>query len=107
MSKKTEKADPVEKALAASLELIRKKYGVGAAVIPGPKDAMSEVKAVVPGGIDVVDNYVLALGGFALGRATEMFSAEGGGKTSYSWTVMGGFQRLGGPVIYVDDERSF
>lgn len=104
---KKETKDAVAEQLAATLEVIRKKFGAGAAVIPGKHDALSEVRNVMPCGIDVVDRYILGAGGFAAGRATELFSVEGGLKTTFSWTTMGSWQKQGCPVIYVDDERSF
>jgi recombination protein RecA len=106
-TKKQQQHDSVGEQLAKTLAHIRTKFGATAAVIPGQHDALSEVRTIVPCGIDVVDHYILGLGGLAGGRATELFSAEGGGKTTFSWTVMGSWIARGSPVIYVDDERSF
>ena len=101
------KPDVVADQLASTLDKIRKKFGAASATIPGQKDAASEVRTTIPCGIDVVDRYILGLGGLAAGRATEVFSVENGGKTTWTWTAIAGWQRAGGPVIYVDDERSF
>lgn len=99
--------DVVADRLAETLAKLKTKYGAMSATIPGQKDAASEVRHVISCGIDVVDHYILGLGGLAAGRATEVFSIENGGKTTWAWTSIGSWQRAGSPVIYVDDERSF
>src|SRR5581483_6002448 len=105
---KKEAKDVVAERLQDTLAKIRTKFGKGSAVIPGQDDAASEVKHVIGCGIDVVDKYICgSAGGLAAGRATEVFSVENGGKTTWAWTCIGAWQRAGSPVIYVDDERSF
>lgn len=101
------KADPVADMLAVQLEKVRKRFGVQSAVIPSVDDGQSEVKEVIPSGIDVVDRYVCGIGGLAAGRVTELFSAEGGGKTTFAWTLLGAHTTTGGFAMYCDNEQSY
>lgn len=97
---------------AAALESVRaalaKKYGKGSVLILGAKGAQakSTVREVIPTGIDVLDRYVLGIGGLPAGRFSEVYSEEGGGKTSFGLHCLGRAQRAGGLAILADDEMS-
>lgn len=91
----------------AIMDAVRKKFGAASAVIPGHNEGQSEVRSVIPSGIDVVDRFVMGLGGSAVGRVTELFSAEGGGKTTFTWSTIGAHTAAGGECVYCDNEQSF
>lgn len=59
---------------------------------------------VIPTGIAVLDNYLLACGGFPCGFATELMGQEGACKTSLALHTVGMCQRAGIPVAYVETE---
>jgi recombination protein RecA len=94
-------------AVEETIERIRRRFGAGAAVVPGHDPAMSEVREAIPCGIDVVDRYVFGLGGVPRGRIVEVFSEPGVAKTTYSLAQLSGAQRVGGLAIYCDSEKSW
>ena len=96
-----------ETALQATLDRIRAKFGATAAVIPGSTPARSEVKEVIPTGIDVLDHYILGCGGLPVGRSSEVFCDEGGGKTTLTWSALATHTNAGGVGLYCDNEQSF
>lgn len=59
---------------------------------------------VVPSGIDVLDHYILACGGWPCGFATELMGQEGACKTSLALHTVAACQRAGMPVAYVETE---
>lgn len=68
--------------------------------------AKSDVREVIPTGLDNLDKYVLGPGGLPVGRITELFSEEGAGKTSLLLQAMGACQRAGGLAIMVETETA-
>lgn len=97
-----------EEAGASSAEelvtIIRKKFGKTAASIPGKDDPLSNVKGVIPCGIDVVDRYVFGCGGAARGRISEVFSEPGVAKSTFLKAQLGGCQKMGGTVVLCASE---
>lgn len=89
------------------VDLIRKKFGAAAAVVPGVEDPASEIREWVPTGIDVLDRYVLGGKGLPAGRASELFGEEGSGKSSAVEQILATTLAAGGVGAYVDSERSF
>ena len=94
-----------EKDLADKIMAAINKSFSGAATRLGD-GARSDVRGVIPTGIDVLDKYVLGAGGFVEGRITELFSEEGAGKTSLALAAMAGCQRAGGLVIMAETEMA-
>lgn len=66
--------------------------------------AESAVKTIIPTGINVLDNWVLGVGGLPTGRVTEVYSAEGTGKTSLAFQVLAAAQKAGGLAIMAETE---
>lgn len=91
------------------VEKVRKKFGADSAVIPAAdqEEVRSVVRGVIPCGIDVIDQHIFAIGGAPRGRWTELFSDEGGCKTTFGWTHIGATQRADGLAIYCDSEGSY
>lgn len=68
--------------------------------------AASEVREVISTGIDVVDKYVIGVGGLPVGRMTEIYSEEGGGKTSFAMGCVAGAQAAGGMAVWCETEEA-
>lgn len=99
MSKKTNTAHD------AVLAAIRQGLGKGAAgrLSDG---GVSEVREVIPTGIPALDQYVLGIGGFAVGRLAEVYGEEGSGKTSLLYAAIAACQRAGGVAMLADNEQA-
>ena len=95
------KHDPVANILAA----IHKGFGKASAMrLSG--GARSDLREVIPTGIDVLDHYVLGCGGLPVGRMMEVISEEGAGKTSFLLACLAAAQRAGGIAILAETEVS-
>lgn len=101
MAKTKEELDPVQAVLAA----IRAKAGKGAARLLS-EGSDSDVDEVIPSGIDVLDHYVLGIGGWPVGRIVELFASEGDGKSSLLMQTMAGVQRESGVVCLDETEHA-
>lgn len=97
----TKKGDPVLETLAN----IKKRLGKTAAVLLSD-GSRSDLTDVIPTGIEVVDNYVLGVGGLPCGRLIEVFSDEGIGKTSFMLACIAATQKAGGVVALAETECS-
>lgn len=84
---------------------IRKHFGCDGIGILG-EGGKSEVADVIPTGIDVIDRYILGCGGLPTGRLTEVYSEEGGGKTSFTWACIGGALNMGAVVFLCETENA-
>ncbi len=88
------------------VDAINAEFNGGAAIVSEGR-ARSEITKVVPTGIDAIDHYVIGCGGFPCGRMTELFSEEGGGKSSLIYAALAGAQRAGGTAILIESEEAF
>ncbi len=68
--------------------------------------AKSDVKEVIPTGLENLDRYVLGVGGLPVGRISELFSEEGAGKTTLLLQAIAGCQRAGGLAIMLETETA-
>lgn len=75
----------------------------------GDGSALSEVRSVVPSGIDVLDKWVIGRGGLPGGRLVEIFGDESSGKTALVLAIIAAFQRANpdGFAELVDSEHSY
>lgn len=64
----------------------------------------SDITNVIPTGIDVLDNYVIGVGGLPCGRMVEIYSQEGVGKTSLALGIMAAAQRNNSLVFLAETE---
>jgi recombination protein RecA len=92
------KNDVIDKIMAA----INKGFGGAAQRLS--KGAKSDVKEAIPSGLETLDRYVLGCGGWPVGRISEVFSEEGGGKTSLLLAALANVQRIGGIAIMCETE---
>lgn len=100
VAKSGKHTDPAALVMAA----INKDFA-GAAIRLGV-GAKSDVRMVIPTGMENVDKYVLGVGGLAGGRISELFSEEGAGKTSILLNALASVQRMGGLAIMVETESA-
>lgn len=81
--------------------------GVGRVGILGEGyHALSEVNEVIPTGLEALDRHILGCGGWPTGRISEVYGAEGIGKSSLLALGFGQAQKMGGAGILIDTERS-
>jgi recombination protein RecA len=93
--------------LAAVLDAIRTGFKRKGIVGRLSDEGVSEVREVIPCGLDAVDKYVLGIGGFPVGRIVELYSEEGGGKTSLLYTTIASAQKEGtGLTMLCDTEQA-
>lgn len=91
-------------AIAAVLKAINAGFKGAATRLSG--GSKSDVTEVIPSGVEVLDKYVLGPGGWPVGRISEVFSQEGGGKTSLLLAALAGAQRVGGIAVMVETETA-
>lgn len=94
-----------DKAVEKVLGAIRAKLPKGTARL-AKEGSSSDVRSVIPTGIEVVDRYVLGVGGIPAGRIGEVFSDEGAGKTSFGFACLAGAQRAGGVAALIETEKT-
>jgi recombination protein RecA len=72
------------------------------------RDSLRMNQAAIPTGIDVVDHFICGCGGFPCGSRgiTELFSVEGGGKSSLVYALLGNAQALDILTFLADTEFS-
>lgn len=62
--------------------------------------------SVYPTGLEVLD-YITGIGGIPVERITELYSAEGCGKSTLAMQIAAAVQKLGKTVVWVDYEQCF
>jgi len=99
----TKKADHVK----AVFDAINKALGKGSVTLLREGLQIQSVEHVIPTGVEVIDNFLFSIGGLPAGRIVELFSEEGGGKTSLGYSFLAAAQRAGGLAALWDSEQSF
>lgn len=98
---KAKDEDRVRAVLAGIIE----RAGKGAAQLLAD-GADSDIEEVVPTGIEVLDNHVIGIGGWPLGRIVELYAGESDGKTSLMLQTIAGIQREGGIAGLIETEHA-
>lgn len=93
-------------AVLKTVEALRKKFGAGSALVMR-EGGFAKVDSVMPTGMDVVDRYLLGIGGLPCGRIIEVAGVEASGKTTLLDAWMGAAQRDGMRVYFADAENRF
>jgi recombination protein RecA len=95
-----------EKALAAALSQIDRKFGKGSIMRMG--DATSRRMAIeaIPTGSIALD-IALGVGGVPRGRVVEIYGPESSGKTTLAQHIMAQAQKKGGIAAFIDAEHAF
>lgn len=85
---------------------IQKRFGGEAAMTGGGGECRSDVRVVIPSGIEALDGHVLGIGGWPCGRIIELFSEESGGKTTLALSAIAQVQAMGGIGTFIDAEHA-
>lgn len=102
MAKKAVPASLQQKIIAA----IQKQFGGESAMTLGGGECRSDVRVVIPTGVEVIDGHVLGIGGLPAGRIVELHSAEGAGKTTLALAAIAQVQAMGGVGVFIDMEHA-
>lgn len=92
-----------QKALAATLNNIHKKFGQGAVMKMSENKAL-EVEAVSTGSLNL--DIALGVGGVPKGRVIEIFGPESTGKSTLAMHMVAEVQKRGGIAMYIDAEHA-
>jgi recombination protein RecA len=94
-----------EKALAAALGQIDRKYGKGSIMRMGEASARLTIDVIPTGSIDL--DIALGVGGLPRGRVVELYGPYSSGKTTLAQHIMAEAQKLGGVAAFIDAEHAF
>ncbi len=94
-----------EKALAAAMSQIDRKFGKGSIMRMGDAPARLAIEAIPTGSIAL--DLALGVGGVPRGRVTEIYGPESSGKTTLAQHIVAEAQHMGGVAAFVDAEHAF
>ncbi|MFV9503114.1 MAG: recombinase RecA [Oscillochloridaceae bacterium umkhey_bin13] len=94
-----------EKALAAAMSQIDRKFGKGSIMKMGEASAKLAIE-VIPTGAIALD-IALGIGGLPRGRVIEIFGPESSGKTTLAQHIIAEAQKLNGVCAFIDAEHAF
>jgi recombination protein RecA len=94
-----------EKALAAAMSQIDRKFGKGSIMKMGEANAKLAIE-VIPTGAIALD-IALGVGGLPRGRVVEIYGPESSGKTTLAQHIIAEAQKLGGVCAFIDAEHAF
>jgi recombination protein RecA len=93
-----------EKALDLALAQVEKQFGRGSIMRLGEAQARMSVESIPTGSISL--DLALGIGGIPRGRMTEVFGAEGAGKSTLAQHIIAEAQKGGGIAAYIDVEHA-
>ena len=94
-----------EKALAAALTQIDRKYGKGSIMKMGEAGAKFSIETIPTGAIAL--DIALGAGGVPRGRVVEIYGPESSGKTTLAQHIIAQAQKMGGVAAFIDAEHAF
>ncbi len=94
-----------EKALAAAMSQIDRKYGKGSIMKMGEASSRLAIEAIPTGSIAL--DLALGIGGIPRGRVIEIYGPESSGKTTLAQHIVAEAQRMGGVAAFIDAEHAF
>ena len=94
-----------EKALAAAMSQIDRKYGKGSIMKMGEASSRLSID-VIPTGAIALD-IALGVGGVPRGRVVEIYGPESSGKTTLAQHIVAQAQKMGGIAAFIDAEHAF
>jgi recombination protein RecA len=94
-----------EKALAAAMSQIDRKFGKGSIMKMGEAGAKLVIEAIPTGAIAL--DIALGIGGLPRGRVVEIFGPESSGKTTLAQHIIAEAQKLNGVCAFIDAEHAF
>jgi recombination protein RecA len=105
MSTSTAISPEKEKALAAALTQIDRKYGKGSIMKMGEAGAKFSIETIPTGAIAL--DIALGAGGVPRGRVVEIYGPESSGKTTLAQHIIAQAQKMGGVAAFIDAEHAF
>lgn len=102
--KKTEINSEKQKALAAAMAQIEKKFGKGSIQTIGNAAVVENIPTYSTGSIQL-DN-ALGVGGIPQGRIIEIYGPESSGKTTLTLQIVAAAQKLGHTAAFIDAEHA-
>jgi len=94
-----------EKALAATMAQIDRKFGKGSIMKMGEASSRLAIEAIPTGSIAL--DIALGIGGVPRGRVVEIFGPESSGKTTLAQHIIAEAQKMGGVCAFIDAEHAF
>jgi recombination protein RecA len=94
-----------EKALAAAINQIDRKYGKGSIMRLGEATTRLSIEVIPTGSIAL--DIALGVGGVPRGRVVEVYGPESSGKTTLAQHIIAQAQRMDGIAAFVDAEHAF
>jgi recombination protein RecA len=94
-----------EKALAAAMSQIDRKFGKGSIMKMGEASARLAIESIPTGAIAL--DIALGIGGVPRGRVVEIFGPESSGKTTLAQHIVAEAQKMGGVCAFIDAEHAF
>jgi len=94
-----------EKALAAALSQIDRKFGKGSIMKMGEANAKLAIEVIPTGSIAL--DIALGVGGVPRGRVVEIYGPESSGKTTLAQHIVAEAQKMGGVCAFIDAEHAF
>ena len=94
-----------EKALAAAMSQIDRRFGKGSIMRMGEANTRLAIE-VIPTGAIALD-LALGVGGIPRGRITEIYGMESSGKTTLTFHIIAEAQKRGGVCAFIDAEHAF
>jgi recombination protein RecA len=94
-----------EKALAAAMGQIDRKYGKGSIMKMGEAGSRMAIEVIPTGAIGL--DIALGVGGIPRGRVIEIFGPESSGKTTLAQHIIAQAQKIGGVAAFIDAEHAF
>jgi recombination protein RecA len=94
-----------EKALAAAMSQIDRRFGKGSIMKMGEHNARLAIETIPTGAIAL--DLALGAGGIPRGRITEIYGPESSGKTTLAQHIIAEAQKMGGVAAFIDAEHAF
>ncbi|HEX6291511.1 MAG TPA: recombinase RecA [Herpetosiphonaceae bacterium] len=94
-----------EKALAAAMSQIDRRFGKGSIMKMGEANSRLAIETIPTGAISL--DLALGVGGIPRGRITEIYGPESSGKTTLAQHIIAEAQKMGGTAAFIDAEHAF
>src|ERR687885_188563 len=94
-----------EKALAAAMSQIDRRFGKGSIMKMGETTSRLAIETIPTGAVAL--DIALGVGGIPRGRITEIYGPESSGKTTLAQHIIAEAQKLGGVAAFIDAEHAF
>ncbi len=94
-----------EKALAAAMSQIDRRFGKGSIMKMGEATSRLAIETIPTGAVAL--DLALGVGGIPRGRITEIYGPESSGKTTLAQHMIAETQKLGGVAAFIDAEHAF